>query len=65
MMHTRTCRDCGAPMVFLRGGPNRWIPVDEDSVTEGDEVFEPRSGHVPHVETCQAEEMRRRDAKGG
>lgn len=45
------CRSCKARIVFLRteGGSN--IPVDAETVQEGDEKLD-RSRHVVHFQTC-------------
>jgi hypothetical protein len=59
------CRSCGEPLVFLRTKAGKWMPVDAGSVSPGDELFEPRSGHESHWDTCPEAAMWRHDAKGG
>jgi hypothetical protein len=59
------CRDCGEPIVFMRTRLGKLIPVDADSVTDGDTEYEPRSGHVSHFDSCLAAEQVRQDARGG
>jgi hypothetical protein len=41
------------------------MPVDAETVSDGDTHYEPRSGHVSHGESCVAREQIRQDAKGG
>jgi hypothetical protein len=45
------CRSCQAPVVWLETNTGERIPVDAETVTEGDELFEPRSGHGSHFAT--------------
>jgi len=59
------CRSCGAPIVFLKTASGKWMPVNAETITPGDEQFEPRSGHVSHFSDCSAADQWRRDAKGG
>jgi len=47
------CDRCGEAIVFLRGDAGRWVPVETDSVSDGDTEYEPRSGHVDHRENCE------------
>lgn len=51
-MRTTECQSCQAEIIFLKTGKGKSIPVDAESVTEGDELFEPRAGHVSHFATC-------------
>jgi len=59
------CDRCGEAIVFLRGDAGRWVPVDADTVGDGDTEYEPRSGHVDHRDSCVAGDVRRGDARGG
>lgn len=45
------CRSCDAQIVWMKTESGRNMPVDVDSVSEGDEVFDP-SEHVSHFSTC-------------
>lgn len=46
------CRSCGEEIVFLKTSTGKSIPVNADTVTEGDTQFEARAGHVSHFATC-------------
>lgn len=46
------CRSCGEQIIFLKTASGKNIPVDAETVTEGDDLFEPKSGHVSHFATC-------------
>jgi hypothetical protein len=40
----------------------KYMPVDVDSVSEGDEIFSQADGHVSHFATCpNASQHRKRD----
>lgn len=55
-----TCRSCGAEIVFLRTRTGSRMPVDAETVEEGEELFDPKR-HTSHFATCpQAGEHRRR-----
>lgn len=62
-MKTAECRSCQAEIVFLRTGQGKQIPVDAETVTEGDELFEPRSGHVSHFATCNDPDRFRKERR--
>lgn len=47
------CRSCGEEIVFLKTSSGKSIPVNVDTVTEGDTQFEPRAGHISHFATCK------------
>ncbi len=46
------CRGCGASIYWLKTGGGKWMPVDAETVTEGDTLYEARSGHISHFATC-------------
>jgi hypothetical protein len=50
-MNTIDCNYCGEKIAFLhhRG---RIVPVNAETVTQGDSQFEPSSGHICHFDTC-------------
>jgi hypothetical protein len=50
-MKTSECRSCGAEIVWIKTELGKWMPVDADTITEGDEVFDPGE-HVSHFSTC-------------
>lgn len=47
----KRCRSCGATVVFLHTLAGKLLPVDSDTVEEGDVDFEP-CRHVSHFATC-------------
>ena len=51
-MKTTECRSCGAEIVFLKTQRGSHIPVDAETVTEGDELFDPKGSHASHFATC-------------
>lgn len=60
-MRATECQSCQAEIVFLKTGKGKSIPVDAETVTEGDELFEPKSGHVAHFATCDDPDRFRRE----
>ena len=46
-----TCRSCGEYIVFLKTATGKSMPVDADSVDEGDDQFD-HTKHVSHFATC-------------
>lgn len=50
-LQTVKCRSCDAYIVFLRTASGKQMPVDADSVTEGDQEFDSKV-HVSHFSTC-------------
>lgn len=53
------CRSCDQYIVFLKTAKGSNMPVDAESVTEGDEEFDPKV-HVSHFSTCpEADKFRR------
>lgn len=50
-MKINTCRSCGASIVWLLTGSNRAMPVNADTVAEGDTRYQPQK-HVSHFATC-------------
>ena len=57
------CRSCGQYMVFLPTANGKKMPVDAESVDEGDEEFD-HTKHISHFSTCpNADQHRKRDRK--
>lgn len=57
------CRACQEYIVFLPTSTGKTMPVDVDTVTEGDDEFNPKV-HVSHFATCpEANRFRKRDRK--
>lgn len=61
------CRSCGAEIVWLKTVNGKNIPVDAETVADGDTVFDPKRrtifdfvGHVTHFETCPDRDKWRR-----
>lgn len=50
-LKTVKCRSCGEYIVFLPTSRGSNMPVDAESVTEGDEEFDP-AVHISHFSTC-------------
>lgn len=62
-LKTVPCRSCGQYIVFLPTASGKSMPVDAESVTEGDEQFDPKT-HVSHFSTCpDADKFRKRGRK--
>ena len=60
-LKTVPCRSCGEYIVFLPTKSGKQMPVDAESVTEGDSEFD-ASTHVSHFSTCpDAGKFRKRD----
>lgn len=57
--HVR-CRSCGEYIVFLRTAKGSRMPVDVDTVDEGDEEFDPKR-HVSHFSTCPNADQHRKN----
>ena len=54
------CRSCDAYIVWMKTEAGKNMPVNADSVDEGDDIFDPAT-HVSHFSTCpQADQHRRR-----
>lgn len=61
--HIKTvpCRSCGEYIAFLKTASGKSMPVDAESVTEGDEEFD-KDVHVSHFATCpDANKFRKRE----
>ena len=59
--HLRTvpCRSCGQYIVFLPTATGKTMPVDAESVDEGDDEFDPKK-HISHFSTCpEADKFRK------
>ncbi len=50
-MKMKRCNACGEYIVFLETESGKAMPVDADSVTEGDEEYD-RNVHIAHWGTC-------------
>jgi hypothetical protein len=61
MISTTQCAGCSEPIKYLRTEAGHWMPVNPDSMAEGDTKFKP-GVHVSHFATCShAAEFRRRN----
>lgn len=47
----RPCEKCGTPIIFLKTALGKWMPVDAESFTPGDAIYQ-APGHVSHYGTC-------------
>ena len=57
---TRHCKTCQAPIIWLTTAQGKTMPVDANSVTPGERVFDVQAGHISHFATCpQADDHRR------
>lgn len=59
MMKISECRSCGASIVWLKTEAGKNMPVDADTVDEGDEEFD-NDKHVSHFATCPNSDKHRR-----
>jgi len=61
MTHTKIskCRSCQAYIVWLKTERGANIPVDADSVSEGDDLFDQKV-HVSHFSTCPDADQHRK-----
>lgn len=63
MLSTRTCDACSAAIIFLRTAAGNQIPVNAETVTRGDSIYDAKK-HKAHFATCpKAEEFRKRKRK--
>lgn len=46
-----TCRGCGAEIVWLKTQKGKNMPVDAETVTDGDAIYD-RNIHTSHFDTC-------------
>lgn len=54
------CRSCDENIVWLKTATGKNMPVDADTVEEGDEVFDSKT-HTSHFSTCpEADKFRSR-----
>lgn len=53
------CRSCDQYIVFLSTSSGKSMPVDAESVSEGDEEFDPKV-HTSHFATCDKPERFRK-----
>jgi hypothetical protein len=60
-MKIEHCKSCGAKIVWMRTVAGKFIPVDADTVQEGDVKFIPISRHVSHFATCPQSKKWRKD----
>ena len=57
------CSSCREYIVWMKTERGAWMPVDPDSVTDGDEIFDPDE-HISHFSTCpNADEHRKRRSR--
>lgn len=56
---TVKCRACGADIVFMKTAKGKIIPVNADTVSDGDEQFDYKR-HTSHFATCTKPESFRR-----
>lgn len=60
-MKISRCKRCDENIVWLVTANGNKMPVDADTVQEGDEEFSQRDGHVSHFDTCPyADEFRKK-----
>lgn len=50
-MDVTQCKSCGADIVWLVTKNNKMIPIDADTVVEGEEIFDSDT-MTTHFETC-------------
>lgn len=48
-----SCRNCGAAITWLKTKNGKNIPVNPETVADGDVTFD-RQHHVTHFDTCPA-----------
>jgi hypothetical protein len=53
------CRSCQAHIVWMKTEAGKNMPVDADSVDEGDDLFDPKK-HVSHFSICPNADLHRR-----
>jgi hypothetical protein len=59
-MEKQECRSCKKPIVFLRTAKGAMMPVDAETVKDGDILFD-GSYHKSHFATCpNAEKWRKK-----
>jgi len=51
IVKTVECKGCGDEIVWLKTMKGKNIPVDADTVTDGDAIFD-RTVHTCHFDTC-------------
>ena len=56
------CRSCHAYIVWMKTEAGKNMPVDADSVDEGDTLFNPKE-HVSHFSTCPNASQHRKPRK--
>ena len=60
-MKTPTCRSCGVEIVWLMTKNGRWMPVEPETVEEGDDEYD-QTKHTSHFDTCPDSAAYRRPA---
>lgn len=63
-MSETKCRSCGAVLIYLRTERGHWMPVNADTVAEGDKIFKP-GVHTSHFATCANADAHRKPKTGG
>lgn len=58
-MNVSECRTCHADIVWLKTEAGKNMPVDADTVDEGDTLFD-NDKHVSHFATCVDADKHRR-----
>lgn len=62
-MKIEQCKSCGADIVWLVTKNKKMIPVDADTVVEGEEIFDSDT-MTTHFETCpDADNWRKKNAR--
>lgn len=63
-MSTNLCKSCGAEIVWLKTAIGKSMPVDVDTVTNGEKTFN-HGKHVSHFATCPQANKHRKPKKDG
>lgn len=50
-MNAKPCRSCGVSIVFLVTATGGKLPINADTVREGDQEYD-KARHVSHFATC-------------
>ena len=59
----KQCRSCNADIVFLKTKKGSFMPVNAETVHEGDDEFDASKGHMTHYATCPTGHQFRRTKK--
>ena len=53
------CRSCGKPIIWMDTASGKNMPIDADTYTPGDAVFDAKK-HRSHFATCPKADMHRK-----